>query len=159
VFGCRRNAIPFEQYFDLEAVSRRSPGLFESGLNTSRGDMGMLNYLIHTMAQRGDLKTIVSDLQHIPTYQGIAEFEKECAGMGWRFPAKISRPRVAHFCGGKPLLFNGSTYSRPFTIARLEHHRRRHGDLGAWLAVLNGTRRFSPIKSDDGLEFAQTQTC
>jgi len=141
VFACRRNAIPFEQYFDLEAVSRRSPGLFESGLNTSKGDMGMLNYLIHTMAQRGDLKTIVSDLQHIPTYQGIAEFEQECAGMGWRFPAKISSPRVAHFCGGKPLLFNGNTYSRPFTIARLEHHRRRHGDLGAWLAVLNEDSR------------------
>src|SRR6184192_3327529 len=78
VFACRRNAIRFEQYFDLEAVSRRSPGLFESGLNTSKGDMGMPNYLIHTMAQRGDLKTIVSDLQHIPTYQGIAEFEQEC---------------------------------------------------------------------------------
>ncbi len=61
--------------------------------------------------------------------------------MGWRFPAKISRPRVAHFCGGKPLLFNGNTYSRPFTIARLEHHRRRHGDLGAWLAVLNEDSR------------------
>ena len=51
-------------------------------------------------------------------------------------PAKIQRPRVAHFCGRKPFLFDRQCYSRPFTIARLEHHRRHHGEFGAWLAVL-----------------------
>jgi hypothetical protein len=33
-------------------------------------------------------------------------------------------------------LFDHKGYSRPFTIARLEHHRRRHGKSVAWLALL-----------------------
>ena len=140
VFACRRNAIPFERYVDVKAVSHSVPGLFESGLNTYTGDMGILNYLVHAMTQKGDLKTTVSDLQHIPGHHGTAEFEQDCASVDWRFPANIQRPRVAHFCGRKPFLFDRQAYSKPFTIARLEHHRRQHGELGAWLAVLNEDR-------------------
>jgi hypothetical protein len=140
VFACRRNAIPFERYVDVKAVSHSVPGLFESGLNTYTGDMGMLNYLVHSMTQKGDLKTTVSDLQHIPGHHGTAEFEQDCASVDWRFPANIQRPRVAHFCGRKPFLFDRQAYSKPFTIARLEHHRRQHGEHGAWLAVLNEDR-------------------
>jgi hypothetical protein len=140
VFACRRNVIPFERYVKLEAMSRKVPGLFESGLNSSKGDMGMLNYLVHTMAQREDLKIAVSDLQHIPGHHGIAEFERDCAGVGWRFPASIPRPRVAHFCGRKPFLYDQKAYSRPFTVARLEHHRSYHDESGAWWAVLNEER-------------------
>jgi hypothetical protein len=141
VFACRRNAIPFERYADVEAVSRQVPGLFEAGLASYKGDMGMLNYLVHGMGQRGGLKTTVSDLQHIPGHDGISEFQQDCAGVDWRFPANIQRPRVAHFCGRKPFLFDRASYSRPFTIARLEHHRGQHGELGAWLAVFNEERR------------------
>jgi len=140
VFACRRNAIPFERYVDVKAVSHSVPGLFESGLNTYTGDMGILNYLVHAMTQKGDLKTTVSDLQHIPGHHGTAEFEQDCASVDWRFPANIQRPRVAHFCGRKPFLFDRQAYSKPFTIARLEHHRRQHGELDAWLAVLNEDR-------------------
>ena len=100
----------------------------------------MLNYLVHAMGQRGELQTTVSDLHHVPAHQGRAEFEQDCAGNGWRFPQQIRRPRVAHFCGRKPFLFDRQAYSRPFTIARLEHHRRHHSDLGAWWAVLNEER-------------------
>ena len=118
-------------------MNRRIPGLFEGGLNSASGDMGMLNYLVHTMAQKGQLKTTMSDLQHIPTHQGIMEFEQDCADSGSRFPIVIQRPRVAHFCGRKPFLFDRKGYSRPFTIARLEHYRHHHSEIGAWLAVLN----------------------
>jgi len=141
VFACRRNAIPFERYVEVEAAGLRVPGLFEFGLNSCKGDMGMLNYLVHAMTQRGDLKTTVSDLQHIPGHQGTAEFDGDCAGNGWRFPAIIGRPRAAHFCERKPFLFDRHAYSRPFTIARLEHHRRHHPEVGAWLGVLNEDRR------------------
>ena len=141
VFACRRNAIPFERYVYVDAMGRQIPSLFESGLNSSGGDMGMLNYLVHTMAQKGDLKITVSDLQHIPDHQGRKEFEQDCAGGDWRFPVRIQRPRVAHFCGRKPLLFDRKAYSRPFTIARLEHHRRHRNELGAWIAVFNEDRR------------------
>jgi hypothetical protein len=101
--------------------------------------MGMLNYLVHSLVQRGELKTGMADLQHIPEHHGREELKKDCA-IGWHFPKKIARPRVAHFCGRKPFLFDRKAYSRPFTIARLEHHRR-HNELAAWLAVLNEDRR------------------
>jgi hypothetical protein len=146
VFACRRNAIPFEQYVQVDAMGRQIAGLFESGLNSSRGDMGMLNYLVHAMAQRGDLRTTVSDLQHIPRHHGTAEFEQDRVGVGWRFPKRIRRPRVAHFCGRKPFLSDHRAYSRPFTIARLEHHRRHYGELGAWRAVLNEERQMLASK-------------
>jgi hypothetical protein len=136
VFACRRNVIPFERYVNLEAMSRAVPGLFEFGLSSYKGDMGMLNYLVYAAAQQGKIKTAMTDLQHIPGHHGKDELEEDCALSGWNFPKTIRRPRVAHFCGRKPLLSNAKAYSRPFTIARLEHHRRYHGELGAWLAVL-----------------------
>jgi hypothetical protein len=93
------------------------------------------------MAQRREIKTTMSDLQHIWGHHGKEELMKDCAGAGWHFPKEIRRPRVAHFCGRKPFLFYRDTYSRPFTIARLEHHRRRHSHLGAWLAIMNEEAR------------------
>ena len=134
-FACRRNAIPFEFWDRTESWAEQSPGLF------AWGEMGMLNYLVYAMARRNELKICVSDLQHISGHHGVAELKQDCAASNWHFPETIQRPRVAHFCERKPLLFDSNTYSRPFTIGRLEHHRRRHGDLGAWLAVLNEDRQ------------------
>ena len=114
----------------------------------------MLNYLFLSMRHRGDLITTVSELQHIPAHHGIAEFEQDCAGNGLRFPAKIQRPRVAHFCGRKPFLFDRQAYSRPYTIARLEHHRRHHGEFGAWAAVLNEEREILADKVHRRIERA-----
>lgn len=130
-FACRRNAIPFEMWDRIESWSEQSPGLF------AWGEMGMVNYLVNAMGQRGELKITRSDLQHIGGHHGVDELRQDCAHTGWRFPKIVRRPRVAHFCEHKPSLFDGKTYSRPFTIARLAHYRRLHGELGAWLAVLN----------------------
>ena len=134
-FACQRNAIPFEVWARTECWGQQSPGLF------AWGEMGMLNYLVHAMAQRGELKIAVSDLQHITGYHGIDELKQDCADSNWHFPKKVRRPRVVHFCGRKPFLFDRQSYPRPFTIARLEHHRRQHGELGAWLAALNEERQ------------------
>ena len=134
-FACRRNAIPFDLWDKTESWARESPGLF------AWGEMGMLNYLVHAMTQRGKVKSAMSNLQHVWGHHGKEELIKDCVGTGWHFPEEIRRPRVAHFCGRKPLLIDRKAYSRPFTIARLEHQRRHHGDLGAWLAVLNEDRR------------------
>jgi hypothetical protein len=79
-------------------------------------------------------------LQDIWGHHGKEELMKDCIGAGWHFPKEIRRPRVAHFCGRKPFLFDRHAYSRPFTIARLEHYRRQRGEVGAWLAVLNDER-------------------
>jgi hypothetical protein len=97
--------------------------------------MGMLNYLVHAMAQRGEIKIASADLQHVWAHHGKDELVHDCVGAGWHFPEKIARPRVAHFCYRKPLLFDRHAYSRPFTIARLEHHRRQLGNWGAWRAI------------------------
>jgi hypothetical protein len=131
-FGCRRDAIPFEKWLDAEVWGRETPGLFGDFY-----EQPLLNYLVHSMRQRGELKVAVSDLQHIWRHHGKEELIEDCVGTDWHFPTEIRRPRVAHFCGRKPFLFDRQSYSRPFTIARLEHHRRQHGGLGAWLAVLN----------------------
>jgi hypothetical protein len=139
-FACRRNAIPFEIWDRIEHWGQQSPGLF------AWGEMGMLNYLVNAMAQRKELKTALSDLQHIGGHHGVDELKQDCADNGWHFPKKIRRPRVAHFCERKPLLFDGKAYSRPFTIARLEHHRGGHRHWGAWLAVLNEERQIVSSK-------------
>jgi hypothetical protein len=93
------------------------------------------------MTQRGEIKSAMSNLQHISGHHGVDELKQDCANSNWHFPQKVRRPRVAHFCGRKPVLFDRQAYSRPFTIARLEHHRRHHGELGAWLLVLNEDRQ------------------
>ena len=140
-FACRRNAIPFDEWVKTEHWARQSPGLF------AWGEMGMLNYLVHAMAQRNELNIARSDLQHIGEHHGVDELKQDCADSNWRFPKMVRRPRVVHFCGRKPFLFDRNTYSRPFTIARLEHHRRRHRHLGAWLAVLNEECRVASSKA------------
>ena len=128
-FASRRNAIPFDVWNRTESWAQQSPGLF------AWGEMGTLNYLVHAMTQRGKITIAMSNLQHIWGHHGKEEFVKDCVGSGWHFPKEICRPRVGHFCGRKPFLFDPNTYARPFTIARLEHQRRRKPDWAAWLAV------------------------
>ena len=134
-FGCRRDAISFEKWLDAELWGQETLGLFGDFY-----EQPTLNYLVHSMGQRGELKVATSDLQHITQHHGLDELKQDCAGSNWHFPRKVRRPRVAHFCGCKPFLFNRDSYSRPFTIARLEHHRKQHGELGAWLEVLSEER-------------------
>jgi hypothetical protein len=129
-FACRRNAISFRRWTEVESWGQQVPGLF------AWGEMGMLNYYVHSMTQRGEIKIATSNLQHIWEHHGKEELIQDCRDAGWHFPKTIQRPRVAHFCGRKPFLFDRKAYSRPFTIARLEHHRTRHGELGAWVDVL-----------------------
>ena len=135
-FGSRRGAIPFEKWLDAEVWGRETPGLFGNFY-----EQPILNYLVHSMRQRGELKVAMSNLQHISEHHGLDELKQDCADSNWHFPKKVRRPRVAHFCGRKPFLFDRGGYSRPFTIARLEHQRRLHGELGAWLEIFNEERR------------------
>jgi hypothetical protein len=132
-FACKRNAIPFDKWSEAVSWGVKEKGLWPTGFYS----MPFANYLVHSMSQRGELKMTFADLQHIPTQYGGEEFLQDCAGCGWRFPDAIRRPRVAHFCGRKPYLSDWKLYSRPFTIARLEHYQGQHGKCGAWFALLN----------------------
>jgi hypothetical protein len=135
VFACKRDVIPFEKWMEAESWGREVPGVF-----ADFADQPLLNYFVHSMTRRGEIRSYMSDLQHVWRHHGIDELKRDCADSDWCFPQSIPRPRVAHFCGIKPFVFDLGSYSRPFTIARLEHHRMQHGGLGAWMAVLNEER-------------------
>jgi hypothetical protein len=130
-FACRRNAISFARWIEVESWGKQVPGLF------AWGDMGMLNYHVHSMSRRGEIKSARSNLQHIREHHGEHELVQDCRSAAWRFPKTINRPRVAHFCGRKPFLLDHKSYSKPFTIGRLEHYRKQDGNWSAWLAVLH----------------------
>ena len=132
VFACKRDLIPFEKWIEAELWRKETPGLFGDFY-----DQPLLNYFVYSMTQRGEIKSAMSNLQHVWGHHGIEELQKDCAESNWHFPKQIRRPRVAHFCGRKPLLSDRHAYSRPFTIARLEHHRRRRSNLGSWRAVFS----------------------
>jgi hypothetical protein len=129
-FAVKRNAIPFEEFAKVVAWEKANPGTF------AWGEMGMLNYLVFSRVQKGLLKIAVSDLQDMWIHNGKQELISDCTGADWRFPKTIARPRVAHFCGRKPHLYDWKSYSKPFTIARLEHYRKVNCNLGAWGRVL-----------------------
>lgn len=136
-FACRRNAIPFEKWVEVVSWGAKQNTPWPQGFYC----MPMMNYLVHSMEQKGDLAVQATDLQHIGQHHGLAELEQDCSGSGWHFPKNIKRPRVAHFCGRKPFVLDRKAYSRPFTIARLEHYRRQSSDFGAWLALFNDESR------------------
>lgn len=130
VFACRRNFVTFEEWCEVEEWNRSMPdGLFKFW------DQGILNYLVHSRSQTGRKKVVMTDLQFAWRHHGKEELVEDCKGSGLRFPAVILRPKVVHFCGRKPFVYDPGAYSRPFTIARLEHHRRSKSELGAWLAL------------------------
>ncbi|NET31564.1 MAG: hypothetical protein F6K19_06135 [Cyanothece sp. SIO1E1] len=129
-FACRKNAISFEEWAKIESWAVHDDSIF------AWGEMGMLNYAVHSKAQRGELRIVADDLQHVWAHHGKDELVADCKGVKWQFPSKIKRPRVAHFCYRKPLLHIPSAYSKPFTIARLHHYAKNHSKIIAWLSIL-----------------------
>jgi hypothetical protein len=82
-FACRRNAIPFDEWDRTESWARQSPGLF------ARGEIVMLNYLVHAMVQRKKLTLAMSDLQRIGGHHGLTGLKNDCADSDWHFPKTI----------------------------------------------------------------------
>jgi hypothetical protein len=144
-FAAKRNSIPFSEWVKVEEWQIKSPGLF------AWGEMGMLNYLVHSLSQRQKIQVTATDLQHIWSYHGIEELNNDCLGKAWNFPDKINRPRVAHFCGRKPFIFDLNSYSKPFTIARLEHQRGIHGEMGSWTTLFREETQSIVLKAKSKL--------
>jgi hypothetical protein len=134
-FAFRKNVVPFEMWLEVQSWRDQCSGLF------GWGEMGMLNYCIHSLNQKGKIRVGISDLQHLRSEQGIDEFFQDLGNCGWHLPKSVTRPRVAHFCGSKPYFHNYRAYCKPFTIARLEHYRKTRGEFGAWAAVLDEERK------------------
>jgi len=135
-FAARKNAISFKKWLEVKSWEQKfSNKLFQFG------EQGQLEYMVHSGAQRRELKVDRADLQYLVRHHGQEEIDRDTAGCGWLFPKSIKRPRAVHLCGQKPYMHNWRAYSRAFTIARLEHYRKIHGELGVWLAVLNEERK------------------
>ena len=75
VFACKRDVIPFEKWIEAELWGEETPGLFGDF-----SDQPLLNYFVHSMTQRGEIKSAMSDLQHIWAHHGKEELMKDCSG-------------------------------------------------------------------------------
>ena len=109
-------------------VKHKTPSIFKFG------DQGILNYLVFAKSQRGEIKMDWADLQWSRNF-GFEKLTQDVACLGFKFPNEVDHPAVLHFCGRKPSTLDAQCFSRPFTIARLSHHRQSHGNLGAWMIV------------------------
>ena len=128
-YACRRNVISYEQWSEAEQWGEEVPGLFQFG------DQGILNYLVFAKSQRDEIKMDWADLQWSRNF-GFDELIKTGSPFGWDFPAQVDHPAILHFCGRKPSTLDSQCFSRPFTIARLAHHKALHSSLAAWCRIL-----------------------
>ncbi len=131
VFACRRNVFSLEDWTEVLAWREQSDSPWPKDFSCQP----MMNYLVHSRAQRRLIKVVRSDLQYLTRHVGRKEIDRDTVGAGWHLPKVVARPRTVHFCGQKPYILNRRAYSRPFTMARLEHYRKTRGEIGAWLAV------------------------
>jgi len=128
-YACRRNVISYEQWSEAEQWGEEVPGLFQFG------DQGILNYLVFAKSQRDEIKMDWADLQWSRNF-GFDELIKTGSPFGWDFPAQVDHPAILHFCGRKPSTLDSQCFSRPFTIARLAHHKALYSSLAAWCRIL-----------------------
>jgi lipopolysaccharide biosynthesis glycosyltransferase len=116
-FACRRGAIPFDEWLNCESWLLEYPKIF------AFWDQGIHNYLAFSLNQRGKLKLGQQDLQWIPEHRGVRETMRKFNPQGWQLPAQVESPYILHFCGKKPYIYDPRSYSKPFSLARLQHYR------------------------------------
>jgi hypothetical protein len=134
-YACRRNVITYDQWVEVEQWGEKTPGLFQFG------DQGILNYMVFSKSQCGEIKIDWADLQWSRNF-GFDKLIENDPVRGWDLPEEVSHPVVLHFCGRKPSTLDRRSHCRPYTVARLAHHRRTHSHVGAWRAVLCEDSRF-----------------
>ncbi|AHJ28648.1 hypothetical protein PN465_05805 [Nodularia spumigena CS-584] len=121
----RRNAINLPDFLRINKLRQEYPKLFWGN------DQGMLNYLVFKSADIGILKYSVQDLQYIPVDHNVAATKNLFPVSLNKFPEKVQKETVIHFCGYKPLIQNaiinkGKVYFLPFTAFRLAHYHRKY---------------------------------
>ena len=84
-FACKRDVIPFEKWIEAELWGKKTPGLFGDFY-----EQPILNYLVHSMTQRGEIKTTMSDLQHIWGHHGKKRADKGLYRRRLAFPHRDS---------------------------------------------------------------------
>ena len=75
-YACRRNAISFEEWAEVENWGQECPGLFQFG------DQGIINYIVFAKSQRGEIKMDWADLQWSRNF-GFEKLKGKGADSGW----------------------------------------------------------------------------
>ena len=117
-FASRRGAIPFDEWLKCESWRLKYPHLF-----SWTNDQGILNYLVFSLSQQGKLKLGQQDLQWIPEHRGVKQTVTKFNPQGWSLPTQVESPYILHFCGKKPYIHDPRSYSKPFSLARLQHYQ------------------------------------
>jgi hypothetical protein len=103
------------------------------------GDQGVLNYLVFSDAQRGNLTYQTVDLfchpSHFPKNEMATRFLKSCSKPP---PHNPHETLVLHFSGKKPVpFFGGKNHKATFTFFRLKHYEYAGLPLWrAWLTII-----------------------
>ena len=135
-FVAKRGVISPQAWLEVEEWRRQKPTLF-----SWTKDQGIMNYLILSMAQKGEITFEELALQ-------VTTGDQEVDDLGKRFPCRlqqppetIERPWILHFCGTKPLLQIRGNFNTPFSAFRLKHYRNLYGtsclgEMRSWVRVL-----------------------
>lgn len=117
-FIARRNSLPLSFYQELFEVRRRDPLVFRS-----RGEMGMLNFLLFKLWREEKIRLRRVDFQTLFT-----EFPREL--LHEKYPSPPAKSvvaesdlgfRVLHMPDQKPLVDSSQCYSAPMTHFRLKY--------------------------------------
>jgi hypothetical protein len=100
-------------------------------------DQGPLNYLIFSMAQKGEILLGERDIQWLPDMIGYEKTNLKYHCDNLRIPNHIDFPTIIHCAGHKPLL-TGRGALNHFTAMRLLAARkfRNKGPIGSWMTLL-----------------------
>jgi len=73
-FACKRNVIHFEKWMEAESWDKEMPGLF-----ADFAEQPLLNYFVHSMTLRGEVRSHMSNLQHVWEHYGADELKRDFA--------------------------------------------------------------------------------
>jgi len=136
-FMSRKNIIPrdfYQSVFDLRA---KDPLLFKS-----RGEMGMLNFMLFYLSDKGGINLQREDIQTLfteyPQDQMLARFPLppqpplSCGRLGFR---------ILHMPDHKPFVDTAACYSKPMTWFRLKYLEDTQG--------ITGNKALDQLKAED----------
>lgn len=133
VFAARRNCFNLQTYLSLEEIGDRNPNIFQFW------DQGLVNYMVFSESQKGNLSYEVLDLQVVTADHPKEKLEKAFPCEGDKLPTNPEKTAILHFCGRKPFIHKRESFSKPFTASRLLHYQNfKSHHLGSkLLAYLN----------------------
>jgi hypothetical protein len=154
VFAARRNCFNLDTYLNLERFADSKPDLFQFW------DQGIVNYMVFSENQKGNLSYEVLDLQVVTVDHPKQNLEKQFPCVKNRLPITAEKAAIIHFCGRKPFIHKRESFSKPFTASRFLHYQNLKGHhleatLLAYLNILGeelnllGNKFKSRIKKTD----------